>query len=249
MTERERDAVATYHAALVARLRELLGPELVGVYAGGSYAFGDFDPARSDVDVAALCRMPLEPARKERIAAAVGHEELAVPARGLELVVYAEETVRVASAEAGFELNLNTGDGLPSRLDVSPGTVERHWFPLDRAVLHAHGIALHGPPAAEVFAPLPRELLLPVVREALEWQLDNPMTAEADVVLTACRALRYVVEDRWSSKGAAGRWALRHVADAELVQAALTARTGGAGLGRGRVEGLVCTVLGRVDAG
>jgi hypothetical protein len=244
-----RGAVDAYHAELVARLQALLGGELLGVYAGGSYALGDFDPGRSDLDVAAVCRSPLDRALKERIVATLAHEALPVPGRGLELVLYAEATVRVATAAAALELNLNTGRGVPPRVDLSPVSVERHWFPLDRAILREHGIALLGPPAAEVFAALPRELLLPVVREALEWQLRAPAAGEADAVLTACRALRYVREGRWTSKGEAGRWALGHVADAALVAAAVAARGLATPLGRRRVERLVGEVLARVDAG
>jgi predicted nucleotidyltransferase len=238
-------AVAGYHAELVARLRARLGPELVGVYAGGSFALGDFDAARSDLDVAAVTRGFLDPEGKRAVVEALRHESLPVPARGLELVVYAERAVRVPTDEAAFELNLNTGAAMPLRVDLEPGGVERFWFPLDRAILAGHGVALHGPPAREVFAPLPRELLLPVVRESLEWHLRGGSPG-GDAVLNACRALRWLVEGRWSSKGEAGGWALAHVSDGELVEAALAARRSSAPLDWERVERLLRAVLDRV---
>ena len=40
-------------ADLLAGVRTILGPRLVGLYLGGSLAAGDFDPARSDVDFVA----------------------------------------------------------------------------------------------------------------------------------------------------------------------------------------------------
>ncbi len=53
-SSRCRVSVDEYHRELVARLRGLLGDELIGVYAGGSFALGDFDSYLSDLDVAAV---------------------------------------------------------------------------------------------------------------------------------------------------------------------------------------------------
>jgi predicted nucleotidyltransferase len=237
-----------YHRELAGRLRGLLGAELVGVWAGGSYALGDFDPARSDLDVAAVARGPLAREAKLAVADALRHEALPVPARGLELVVYKAAAVGVPTAGEAFELNLNTGAQIPFRLDLEPGEIERHWFPLDRAILAAHGVAVLGPPAGEVFAPMPRELLLPAVHESLEWHLRRGVSGDDDAVLNACRSLRFLVEGRWSGKGEAGRWALAHVDDRELLQAALAARTRSAQLERERVERFVRAVLARVGA-
>src|SRR5215218_3799209 len=77
-----------YLAELARRLRELLGDDLLGVYAGGSYALGAYEPGRSDVDVTAVAAGPLAPASKRAVVERVRHEALACPARGLELVVY-----------------------------------------------------------------------------------------------------------------------------------------------------------------
>jgi hypothetical protein len=38
-----------YLAELTRRLRDVLGDELLGVYAGGSYALGAYEPGRSEV--------------------------------------------------------------------------------------------------------------------------------------------------------------------------------------------------------
>jgi predicted nucleotidyltransferase len=239
------DVVARYHTDLVARLRAILGAGLTGVYAGGSFALGDFDAGRSDLDVAAVSATPVAVEAKRAVVEALRHERLPVPARGLELVLYAEPVVRAPTVEAAFELNLNTGPAIAFRVDEEPGEVERHWFPIDRAILAEHGVALHGPPAGEVFAAPPRLLLLPVVRKSLEWHLRRGVSGDDDAVLNACRALRYVVEDTWSSKGAAGEWALSRAGDRALVEQALAARTRSAGLDRERVERFVRGVLER----
>src|SRR5215216_4659617 len=95
------------------RLSEVLGERLAGVYAGGSYALGDYLPGRSDLDVAAVVRSPLSPEFADAIVSQLHHDALPCPARCLELVVYMEETARSGSPARDFALNLNTG--VPSR--------------------------------------------------------------------------------------------------------------------------------------
>lgn len=80
--------------------------------------------------------------------------------------------------------------------------------------------------AREVFAEIPRSLLLRVVLESLRWHEGGEALGD-DAVLNACRALRYARDDEWSSKPAAGRWALEHgVGDATTIEAAFEARVG-----------------------
>jgi len=234
--------VAEYHSELVERLRTVLGERAVGVYASGSFGLGDFDPVRSDLDVQAVFRGTVTPDDKHAIVAALRHESLPCPARGLEFVLYPEETVRVPTGEAGFALNLNTGARMDFRVDEAPVASERFWFPLDRAVVRAAGVALAGPPPSELYAPIPRPILLPVVREALEWHLLGEST-DVDAVLNTCRSLRWLREDVWSSKGDAGSWALDQVDDRELVAEAFAGRSRGAQLDRERVQRFVRAVL------
>jgi len=235
-----------YLAALVERLRAVLGPSLVGVYAGGSLALGDYEAPRSDLDVSAVVDRPLARDEKEAIVEGVRHEALPCPARGLELVVYTVDAVRAPSAKAGFELNLNTGRDTAFRADFEPVEGELHWFAIDRSVLHAHGLALLGPPAAEVFADPGREALVPLLADTLRWYRADG--AADDAVLNACRAVRYAEEGFWSSKPSAARWAEGRLGDDELVAQALRARAGGEAPDPGRVERFLAAALVRLDA-
>jgi hypothetical protein len=217
----------SYLAEVVARLRTILGNELVGVYAGGSVALGGYDPARSDLDVAVVCRAALSDARKLELAASLRHEALPCPARGLELVVYPESGVRVATRDAGYELNLNSGRAMPFHLSLAPGDgEEEHWFAIDRAILREHGRVLVGPPPQRLFAPIPRSTLLGLLAESVRWHARHGVARADDAVLNACRALRYAAEGRWSSKQAAGEWGRERLADGALVVDALAARHG-----------------------
>jgi len=235
-----------YLAALVERVRSVLGPALTGVYAGGSFALGGYERPRSDLDVAVVVNSPLAREEKEALVRALRHEALPCPARGLELVVYTEEAVRRPSADAAFELNLNTGRAMDFRADFEPVPGELHWFAIDRGVLHAHGVVLAGPPAAEVFADPGSALLVPLLAETLRWCLADGAGAEA--VLAACRALRYAEEGVWSSKASAARWAKGRVEDGALVEKALRARSVGDTVDPGSAVSFVETALVRLDA-
>jgi hypothetical protein len=211
-----------YHEELVTRLRRRLGDQLLGVYAGGSVALGGFDPYLSDLDVAAVSATEVDPSTKREVVEALRHESLSCPARGLEFVLYADSAARSATIDPGFELNLNSGARMSFRVEYEPNA-ERHWFAIDRAILARHGKALFGPPAHELFAQIPRETLLEVVVEAVEWHRTNE-AASGDAVLNACRALRYAEDGVWSSKLSAGTWAAERQHEPRLVARALAAR-------------------------
>jgi len=206
-----------YLAELTRRLGDLLGDELLGVYAGGSYALGAYDPGRSDIDVTVVATGALAPATKQAIVERLRHEALPCPARGLELVVYPLATARSGGGEPGFELNLNTGATMGFRADEEPGDIEGFWFAIDRAILREHGIPLAGPPPADLFAPIPRATLLPLLQESIRWHRDSDVPLGSDTVLNTTRGLRFATEGTWSSKQEAGAWA----AEEPIVHAAL----------------------------
>lgn len=239
-------ATRDYLRELVLRLRAVLGSDLVGVYVGGSYALGAYEPGRSDVDVAAVVRSRARRESKAAIVDAIRHESLRCPARGLEFVLYRLAIVQRPSTAAGFDLNLNTGAGMSFRAEFAANGNEAHWFPIDRSVLRECGIALFGRPATNVFAPLPQCLLVPVVLESVRWHTVGPTRGD-DAVLNACRAWRYVIEGVWSSKPAAGAWALDHLEAPQLVAEALEARHGQVCLDPAAVERFLQTVTAKIE--
>jgi nucleotidyltransferase-like protein len=214
--ERER----AYLEELVARLRALLGQALLGVYAGGSFALGGYEPGRSDLDVAAVVRERLDEGVADRIVDALRHESLPSPARKLELVVYTEAAARKTSTEPDFELNLNTGPDEQFRADLAPQPGEGHWFAIDRSVLARNGVSLYGPPASEVFAEPSQAELLPILAQVLRWYLREEPESE-DALLNAGRSLRFAREGIWSQKPDLRSWAANAVAEAGSKEAVL----------------------------
>jgi Domain of unknown function (DUF4111)/Nucleotidyltransferase domain len=237
--------VAAYLGELTRRLVAVADVDLVGVYVGGSYALGAYEPGRSDLDVAAVVRSPATCPSKEAIVDAIRHESLRCPARGLEFVLYGPVIRRPLTA-AGFELNLNTGAAMDFRAEFAPNGNENHWFPIDRSILRQCGIALFGPPAMDVFGALPRRLLVPLVLESVKWHSAGDARGD-DAVLNACRAWRYAIEDVWSSKPVAGAWALAQPGTPRLVAEALEARHGNARLDPTAVERFLLAIATKIE--
>lgn len=221
--------VARYLDDLLGAARDVLGANLIGAYAAGSVALDAYQPGRSDVDVALVCAAPpAEPVKRELVAR-LRHEALPCPARGLELVVYTRSTARSGTAEPGFEVELNTGARMDFRAtyapDQRPAADGLFWYALDRSILHQHGRALLGEPAADAFAEI--DDLRPPLRDALAWWLALPGPVPDDAVLGACRSLARVRHGVWLDKIVAGR---RLIADgdpdADLIARCIAARTG-----------------------
>ncbi|MCX5065431.1 nucleotidyltransferase domain-containing protein [Micromonospora lupini] len=231
-------ALRRYLADLVDTARDVLDGDLVGAYAAGSVGLGAYQAGRSDVDVALVCAGPLTEAAKVTLVARLRHEALPCPARGLELVVYQRAVASAGSPEPGFEVELNTGQAMPFRRTLDPADRPpadgRFWYGLDRSILHHGGMALLGPPAAEVFADLTPADLRRLLIEALTWWLalptppgDRPAPGAEDAVLGACRSLVRHRDGEWLSKVAAGRRLVDTGDPAEVIRRAIAARHGG----------------------
>lgn len=202
-------------------LQAELGGGLVGVYLHGSAVLGGFHPVVSDVDVLAVIAGPTDTAVQARVGA-----RLAVagtcPGSGLEMSVITAAT----AADLGvcrFEVHVTTG--------VDPKVVPGADHPGDPdLVLYAEvclraGYAVHGPPPADVFGPVPRARLLSAVADEARWGTVHGSVAYA--VLNACRAERYAVEGVLSSKVAAGEWARARYPEEPVIAEALAQQTGG----------------------
>ena len=115
-------------------------------------------------------------------------------------MVYPLATARSGGGEPGFELNLNTGARMDFRADFEPGDIEGFWFAIDRSILREHGIPVHGPPAAELIAEIPREALLPLLAESVRWHRDSATPTAGDVILNTARTQHFVDTGHWISK-------------------------------------------------
>jgi hypothetical protein len=178
---------------------------LVGVYTTGSLALGGFTPGRSDIDLMAVVEGHEGPETCLDLAVRLDHSRMPCPASGLEFVLYPKATVASPSTDAGYLLNLNTGPKLAPVADLDSSSAPAFWFVLDRAITAQSGEAVIGPPAPVLFQVPPAHQLLPVVLAAVEAQQQDRSDLLDNVVLNACRALRFAQDRRWYSKAEAGR--------------------------------------------
>jgi hypothetical protein len=262
--------IELYLTALVDRAREVLGPDLVGVYLAGSLAFDAYEHGRSDIDIAVVCATELDDHRKHAIVDALRHESLPCPARGLELVVYRAEAAAAGGPAPGFEVELNTGPRMDFRATYAGADRRerdgRFWYGIDRSILAQRGRAVHGPPVAEVFGPVGEADLLDLLVASLRWHLaavpdgvardDEAQDWTDDAVLNASRALVRVRTGRWCSKRAAADLLLVDDAshtgtggvgpDPAILERALAARDGGAAPSVGQARRFQRSVLGEL---
>jgi Domain of unknown function (DUF4111) len=204
-----------YLAELTRRLAAQAGDSLIAAWQVGSGALGDFDPARSDIDVQAVTHTRLERGELESLADVLS--DLPCPVRGLEFVLYARDDL----AQARFSLNLNTGPGMDHHEGYDPEAEERFWFVLDLAIAREHAAPLSGPHPRTVLPVLPRAMLVTAHRESLVWWRGYDAS---QTIIAACRAWAWAEEDRWLSKGDAAAWAAARVPDATPIAKALARR-------------------------
>ena len=220
-------AAHAFAGDVAAKVRGVLGERVVGVYVGGSLALGDYAPGRSDIDMAVIVADGLAEAERDALVAVVVVASMDCPTRGLELVVYTRAAAAEAAWPPGFEVNIDAGPQMPVHVGFDPDAEPAHWFAIDLAVLREHGVAIYGPPPAEIFGEPERAAILRALGESLAWHSAHER-ASPGAVLNACRAWRYAEEGVWSSKADAATW-LRARSGLPVIEAALRAReVGGA---------------------
>jgi Domain of unknown function (DUF4111) len=216
-------ALDAYLRKVAAGLARALGPALVGLYLHGSGALGGWSAERSDVDLLGVVARRLGRRAKQVVAARLLHPALACPARrGLELSLVTAAVAAAPPPRPPFELHVSTAPPSPTSHFGGPGATDPDLL-LYFAVCRRSGVAVSGPPPAEVFAEPPRAWLQEQAAEELRWTVRHG--SFADRVLTACRAWRLLAEGELCSKLDGGEWARGRV-DPALVDAALAAQRG-----------------------
>jgi hypothetical protein len=216
-------ALDAYPAVVAAGLARVLGPALVGVYLHGSAVLGGWEPTQSDVDLLVVSARPLDRREKQVIGARLQHPSLSCPGAGLELSVVTAAVAADPPWLPPWELHVTTGREV--KVEDGTGHPGDSDLVLYFAVCHRAGIAVAGPPPAEVFAEPPRDWLLERSAGELRWAVEHG-TSFAYRVLTSCRAWRLLDEDVLDSKVGAGEWARPLLSDPGVVDAALAAQRG-----------------------
>jgi glycosyltransferase involved in cell wall biosynthesis len=212
-----------YLRECVAVLQQALGDELVGVYLYSSAVMGDYVPGRSDLDLIAVVRAPLPTATGVDLATQMCAVLRPFPTRGLDLEVVTIDSAASQVARPPIELKVLSVIGYVRTAADEPLGDPR--LVMHFACCRDHGVALVGPPAIDVFAPVSKDFYLAELAHELEAHWMSPHY----LVLNACRDWRFLEESVICSKVAGGEWVRARLADPWLVDAALCWQTRGFG--------------------
>jgi predicted nucleotidyltransferase len=196
---------------LLALVRDVLGADAVGAYLFGSATLGGLRP-HSDVDVLAVSSRPTTPEEKLRLVdgylAISGGDR-----RPLELTVVVQSEVRPWRYPARFDLQYGEWDRAAleaGEVEPWPTTTNPDLASLITMVLEANR-PLFGPPAAEVFDPVPREDYLRAMESAVEDVLRDLHGDTRNMILTLARIWSSVATGVIRSKDEAADWALERL--------------------------------------
>jgi streptomycin 3"-adenylyltransferase len=218
------------------RYQQVLGENLRGLYVHGSIAMGCFNPDSSDVDLLAVVQSPLSLATKQALGDV--HIQLADTCPNpLEVSIVLQSVLEDFSYPAPFEFHYSREflDAFRAKtIDLTTPRTDPD-LAAHFVIAKAHGIALLGEPAAQVFPDVPDAAYLDAIAEDAAWSINNVLNGADDglcrvpqyAVLNFCRVLAFIHESRVTSKRTGAEWALSNVPENyhAVIQAALTEYT------------------------
>jgi hypothetical protein len=213
--------------ALTCSCADALGETVAGVILHGSLTLGDYLPGRSDVDLLVVVDDPLtDPQLAALIQVTAAHRPQA-PGR-VDLRVVTRQVAGAPTLAPPMEIYVEITPGAGWGLYVERRHPGERDLVVEFSMCRAHGRSLVGAAPAELIGEVPAEWVLAVGDAQLaDWQAigDDPKHAEL-TVLTTCRIWRFAEEGRYSSKPAAGAWALGRDPTLQVVRDALAQRYG-----------------------
>ena len=211
--------------SLLSRIRHVLQERLVGLYLYGSLATGDFDPESSDIDLLAATASDVSGAEFEALSDM--HRDFARdnPAWDdrIEVAYLSVAALRTFRTERSPMAVISPGE--PFHVTEAGREWLMNWY-----VVREHGVALFGPPAAELIGPIMREEFTECVRGYVAELADRVKGTpdrkyQAYAVLTMCRALHLHRTGEPASKRRAALWAREELPQwSGLVRSALAWR-------------------------
>jgi hypothetical protein len=192
---------------IMAALQGLLGDKLRGFYLTGSLVTGGFVDGTSDIDLFALLSSELT--TEEFAALGKAHLDLVAAhpdwENGIE-IVYLSEAGLASFREKRSPIAV-ISPGEPFNLKDAGRDWAINWY-----VLRQHGHLLYGPPVDEVFPDISQAQFVEDVRaQVREWgdyvaNTRESLRYQSYAVITLCRALFAVMEERQPTKEEAANW-------------------------------------------
>ena len=197
----------------MALLRDVLGPDLVGVYQHGSAVLGGLHP-RSDLDVLAVSARSTTHAEKQQLVTRLlalspeGHAQVGF--RPVELTIVVESEIRPWRYPPSMDFQYGEwlrGDFESGNLEPGSSRLDPDLAPLITMTLLANHPLL-GPLPAEVFEPVPHADFIAAIVSGIDELLGDLDSDTCNVILTLARIWSSVATGRVRPKDAAADWAL-----------------------------------------
>lgn len=211
----DRD-IRQYLIRIAGVLGDTLGEQLAGLYVRGSLATGVFRRQRSDIDLLAVVKRPMDTAARAALARTIVRLSDARPIhRDIEITVMSERDARTFGYPTPYELHYNSANHEAYRRGSFDFAAQQ--FSNDLAVqifeTRERGFVLFGPPPADLFALVPWHAYIASLREDFDWGSRHIQDAPVYSILNACRVLHGVSSPQPSvlNKDEAARWALQAV--------------------------------------
>lgn len=194
---------------LLARIKNIVGEQLVGLYLYGSLVWGDFNPKASDIDVLVAMSSAIDATVFDRLDSV--HGELARKyAYGredrLEIAYVPLDLLQSFKAQRGHIAIISPGE--PFHIKDAGNDWLLNWY-----FVQEKGIALFGPPPQTIITPISQEEFVHAVQEqAKDWKewidhAEHSRPYQAYAILTMCRALYAYKNSEQVSKKHAAVWA------------------------------------------
>ena len=194
-------------AELRSQIERILSAKLLGLYLYGSLVTGDFDPVHSDIDLLAVLAAELTPDEFAALDTMHGAFVAAHPAwvERVEIAYLTRAALQTFRTQRSPIAIISPGE--PFHFKEAGNDWLINWW-----IVRRQGVALYGPPAAQVIDPISDDEFLAAVREQVrEWRTyvyeAERRKSQAYAILTLCRAL-YAYHNRDQvSKRRAAEWA------------------------------------------
>ncbi len=207
---------------LVSRIGHILQGRIVALYLYGSLVTGDFDPNISDIDLLAATLSDVSDTEFEALRAMhqdFAHENPEWEDR-VEVAYLSVTALTTFRSETSPMAVISPGE--PFHMKEAGADWLLNWY-----VVRERGVALLGPPAQEIIAPITQQEFIASVSDYAVWWGDKVLNVrerkeQAYAILTMCRALHVRRNGEQVSKRQAAVWAQEELPEwSGLIQQAL----------------------------
>lgn len=199
----------------VAKSREILRDNLVGVYLHGSAVMGCFNEEKSDIDILVVVNTTIPNELKRRYMDMVVELNGNVPKKGIEFSIVKEEVCNPFIYPTPFELHFSVlhlqwykadPNGYIEKMKGMDNDLAAHF-----TIIYHRGKCLYGKEISDVFEEVDKKLYFDSIKCDIENAPEEISENPTYVILNLCRVLAYKKEELILSKKEGGDWGIKNL--------------------------------------